>query len=545
MLNIGNLVPASYMKFGEEYPDLFKYYSAYPESTTQSSAANKRRPHLFTSFSGASWGDETSGNVNFYFEGSNSLLKSFSHKSLSDSYSSYPATATSPIILSVQGWAAGTAIPRSTANQISRYVTKSHSVAHPNRYFCVKVGGAYAYNENPLNTPNWTVTDFGTGYSVKDDSNANFGAFKICAMDKEADHEMMVLFINNTTDLYHRICLVNTDNLTVLKDFTSTVLSESPYASSTYKNLSVDYLPGIGYLFVYRYANTNGFRSIMLYTYNQATGERLSYNDYYVSSVGSITNSNNTPVALGMRGQYCPWTKEYFLAPNIYQVFWTKDGINWTGSTTTGKAATGKCQKLFVNNSQIVMAVDALNWVFSQDKGQTWETLSKGTSTSSTQGIFYPDRSNDTITLPFKCKNNIGINKDNVTLGYWLNTTDGSPTASAANFYTNDYITVDPNTSYVFYGINDQSKTMTRNARFTWYNSSKTWIKTDEGTSFISGNYQPCIRTSPSNAAYVRMSCRPLPSGTVTQAAVDSYKWYFAKESDFEVVTKYGDLSGN
>ena len=548
--------PATFLKQFEEYPDLFKFYSAYPESTTESSAANKRRPHLFTGFSGASWGDETEGNFqfynmnyggNFYFNSYNSHLEAWSHRSLSTSYNSYPASAKSPILPGKNKWTAGTGIPRNTSNQISRYVERSHSISKPNRYFCIKVGGGVVYNDSPWSTPGWTTTNFGTGFQCYDDSSTG-GGFRQLKINPEQDHEMIVIMHSDTTNKYIRICLVNTDNLTLIKDYTSTICGSTTWSPSTYKSMSVEYLPNIGYIFIYSYGSAGGFRVRILRTHDLSTGELLSDTDYYYNNdlVSSITDTNSTMLYLGSRAQYCYWTKELFFAPNAYIIYWTKDGLNWSVSQTTGKTSSTKCNKLFVNGTNIVMATDALNWVFSQDKGESWETLSKGTNTSSTQGIFYADRSNDGIVIPFKCNNNIGINENNVILGYWLNTTDGSPTVSAANFYTNDYISVDPDTSYVFYGVNKQNKnTLTRNARITWYTSNKTWIQTDEGTSFISGNYQPCIRTSPSNAAYARISCRPLPSGTVTQASVDSYKWYFAKESDFQIMNNYGDLYGN
>ena len=112
------------------------------------------------------------------------------------------------------------------------------------------------------------------------------------------------------------------------------------------------------------------------------------------------------------------------------------------------------------------------------------------------------------------------------------------------NFYTNDYIPIDPNTSYVFFGRSSDGLQAYSN-RITFYDSNKNWISTVEGNNGTWYNGWPAIVTSPSNAAYARTSCRPLQSGNVTQAMVDSYDWYFAKEDDFQVMTEYGDISCN
>lgn len=551
-LSYGLTNPAAFKKeSAEEYPDLFKFYSAYPESTTQSSAANKRRPHLWTGFS-IVFGDEvTSSSVKFYsanyggnlyWNNNKSHLEAWSHKSLSSSYGSYPFSFLTPIKPGqITDGSYGTMIPYSTTNQLSRYLERSQSTANPNRYFCVKVGGGIAYNNNPWSTPNWTTTDFGTGFECYDNADTG-GGFRVLKINPEKDHEMIAVMHSDTTNKYIRICLVNTDSLSLIKDYTSTICGSTTWSPSTYKSMSVEYLPNIGYVFIYSYGSAGGFRVRILRTHDLSTGELLSDTDYYYNNdlVSSITDTNATMLYLGSRAQYCPWTKELFFAPNASCIYWTKDGINWNTGTSTGKAKTDKCNKLLTDGHTIDISFGNLQWIASHNKGQSWESLSK-----TGQGVFYPDRSNDSLVLPFKCNNNIGINSSNITLGYWLNDTNGNPTASANNFYTNDYIPVDPNTSYVFYGISNEYKRITRNARITWYDSNKTWISTQEGTTWISGNYQPCIRTSPSNAAFARISCRPLPSGIPTQEDIDDHKWYFAKESDFRVMTDYGDLYGN
>lgn len=560
MLKVGNLTPANYMKFGgEEYPDLFKLYNAYYITTTATTASAIRRPHLFGSLNlGANWVDEcpsTSGPSNFYnvnyggnlyWNSRKEHLEAWGHKSINSSYGAYSGSVASPIITN-KTWSFSSVIPYNTANQISRYLERSHSTEKPNRYFCVKTGGGYAYNDDPWYTKNWTTTNFGTGFQVVDGSSGG-GGFKMYKLDPENDHYGLFMMNSDSTNKYIRTCLIDTDNLTLLHDYTTTIWGTTTRSPSDYQYYSVEYLPKVGYLIVYKYRSNVGFQVRILRTYDETTGEKLSYDQYVLDSHGliSVGTSNNNMLYLGARMQYCPWSKEMYFAPNAYQVFWTKDGINWNSSTATGKSASTKCQKLFVDGQNIVVAVDELNFVYSRDKGQTWASKSYGSSISSNQGIFFTERSNDCIVLPYKCVNNIGINKNNVTIGYWLNDTNGNPTASVPNFYTNDYIPIDPSTSYVFFGRRSDGLQAYSN-RITFYDSNKNWISTVEGNN---GNWYdgwPAIATSPSNAAYARISCRLYFAGGVypTQEQINATKFYFAKESDFKIMTNYGDLYGN
>ena len=550
--------PAAFKGQFEIYPDLFKFYSAYPESTTQTSAANKRRPHLYVTLNGGiNWVDETSGSKNFYnanyggnlyFNATKYHLEAWAHKSLNSSYKSYAAacgqTATqTDLLLSRQVWTFNSGIPYSTSNQYWLYLNRNQgSTNKPGRYFGTKVGGGYVYNDDPWSTAEWT--SFGT-QPVYDNTTVGSG-FRLLKLDPE-DHYGMLIFHTDSTNYYLRSYLYDTDTATHACDYTTTVWGDTTHKATTYKCLSVEYLPKIGYIFIYSYSSENGFRVKVLYTYNQSTGEKLPYDQYYLSELTSITEANGTIVSQGSCAQWCGTDKTFYFAPNASKVYWTKDGLNWNSSNTTRKTSSTKCVKLFVDGQNMVIAVDALNFVYSRDKGQTWTDKSFGSSTSSTQGVFYADnRTNDGIVLPFKCINNVGINSNNVTIGYWLNNTDGSPTASAPNFYTNDYISIDPDTRYVFYGRRDDG-IQTYSNRITFYDSSKNWISTVEGNSGTWYDGWPALTVSPSNAAYARISCRLYSTGGVfpTQEQINATKFYFAKESDFKVMTEYGDIVCN
>lgn len=120
-------------------------------------------------------------------------------------------------------------------------------------------------------------------------------------------------------------------------------------------------------------------------------------------------------------------------------------------------------------------------------------------------------------------KNKANYIASNVTLGYWIRNSDGQPEASSANFYTNSYIPVKPDTSYVCYGRKKSDGILSNYNRIAWYDSSKTWIRNSTYTQGTIG-----IDTSPSNAAYARFHCNPT-GDTVTQTIVDSFDWTFGE----------------
>ena len=560
-LSYGLTNPAAFMKGegSEITPDLFKFYTVVPTRSTESTAANKRRPVLYTSLNGGVrwiYESQSSGlraanySGNFYFDALNTdadhgVLMALAHKSASSSYGAYKARAglTYRIRLAIQGWETSSVVAYSTTNQPSREICKNlNSTSYENRYFCIRDGGGYIYNDSSWSTANWTATNFGTGYTLTDG-----GGFKHICVNPEDTHAALVYLNTNDSNKYYRLCYCNLDNLSSVVDYTTEALGSTTHTNTDYKYLSVDYLPGVGFLFFYSYSNENGFKVRILRTYDETTGEKLAYNQFVADShtVISVGGANNQVVQYGSHGWYCPWTKEYYFAPNAYQVFWTKDGLNWNSTAATGASASTACMKFITDGQSMVVATSGSNYYYSRNKGQGWTT----DVTLSPDG-FNTARSTDTIVLPFKCVNNVSIDTTDITLGYSLNISTGAATSDSSCFYTDSYISVDPNTSYVFYGScktphgNIAEKQKAFYNRILYYDSNHNFISGKEGADYTHSANQrevPCIFTSPSNAAYARISCN-LDNTTATQELVDSYKWYFAKEDDFVAMTNYGDI---
>lgn len=562
-LTYGLTNPAAMMgSEAEVTPDLFKFYTVVPTRSTESTAANKRRPVLYTSLNGGvrwCYESQTSSSTthglydanysgNFYFDAGNTdadhgVLMALAHKSASSNYGAYKARAglTYPIRIANQSWEWSSVVAYNTSNQPSREICKNLNASNTSRYFCIKDGGGYAYNNYAWSTANWTTTNFNSGFTINDD-----GGFRHICVNPEDNHAALIYFNTNDSNKYIRTTYCNTDDLTSAVDYTTTIFGGTNKKQNEFKYVSIGYLPGVGFLIFYAYANNNSFCVRILRTYDPVTGEKLAYNQFVqTDAVQNIGTSNNKMLANGAHSWYCPWTKEYYFLPNAYQVFWTKDGLNWNSSSPTGASSSTTCVKFMTDGQSMVVATSGSAYYYSRDKGRGWTS----DVTLSPNG-FNTAQSTDSIVLPFKCTNNIGIDTSNITLGYSLNISTGAAVSDTPCFYTNEYIPVDPNTSYVFYGacitphssIAEKQKTFYN--RILYYDSSHNFISGKEGADYTHTANQrevPCIFTSPSNAAYARISCM-VDNITVTQESTGYYKWYFAKESDFVAMTNYGDI---
>ena len=548
--------PAAFINNVETYPDLFKFYTAMPTRSTESTAANQRRPVLFTSLSdGVRWNFESQTSTstthgfydanysgNFYFNAKDVELRALAHKSVSSSYGAYKARAKEGvdyrITVSNQSFAWSSAVAYNTANQPNREICKCPST---DRYFCIKEGGGYAYNDGSWGTANWTTTSFNTSSTTLNDD----GGFKHICVDPQADHDALVFFTTNDSNKYIRLYLCNLNDLNSPVDYTSIAVGTTSRKQTVYQYLSIDYLPNVGYLIFYNYPqNTNdGFKVRILRTYDEITGERLPFNQYVMDSHDVITvgGSSTKIVQYGSHGWYCPWTKEYFFVPNASQVFWTKDGINWNSSQTTPYSSSTACVKFLTDGNSMVLATSGSAFCYSKNKGTSWWN----DVTLSPNG-FNTNRSNDSIILPFKCTNNIGVNLSTIELGKY---TDSSGNVLSDNTcFLSDYIPVDSDTMYIFYGADKTTKQKSRYNRIDFYDSNYNWLSHGEGyiVTRPSGQKEvPCLLKSPSNAAYARVNCNLNGSVEVTRELINSYKWYFAKESDFNVMTEYGDIVCN
>lgn len=548
--------PCSFLKKDVEVnPDLFKFYTVVPTRSTESSAANKRRPVLYTSLNGGiGWKYESQSSGlyhanyggNFYWNADKYHLEAWSHKSSSSSYSAYAASAgnteeESGILLGLQNWSTNSGIPYNTTNQLNRELCKNGGITYPNRYFCIKDGGGYAYNDSPWSTANWTAFTFSgiSNVTLSDD-----GGFCHICKNPESDSDALVFYTTNNSNKYLRFYLCNLNDLASAKDYTSIICNGSTtWKQSNYKYVSIGYLPKVGYLIFYNYSSgSKGVEVIILRTYDKNTGEKLPYDQYVAENpVGVYGTTQASVVQYGMHGWYCPWTEEYFLVPNASIVLWTKDGENWNSSSTTLSSSSTACQKFLTDGTNMIIATSGSAYYYSRNKGTNWNS---GTTLS--PNGFNTNRSTDTIVLPFKCINNIGIDTSQVVLGEFYGG-NGNIGQLATNFRLNAYIPVDPDTSYVFCGINTDG--ITHSNRISFYDSNQTFISRIDSNSQVGvgvNNFSPVVATSPSNAAYARICCRiSSSSGAVTQEMVDSCKWYFAKESDFKVMTEYGDIVCN
>lgn len=556
MFSYGTLTPATYQSYGtqptSDYPDLFKFYTVMPTRSTESQAMNIRRPVLYTSLNdGQKWTYESQSNGfywanycgNFYFDataGTNGCLTALAHKSASSNYSAYKARIglDQDIILGTNNWSTSSAVAYNTANVPNREICKNRGTTNPHRYFCIKDGGGWVYNDSAWTTANWTFTRFGLSsspnYGPGDD-----GGFKHICVNPERGNEALVIFQrSDNTVIYPILC--NLDSISIIINYATELFGTAEPSRNTFKYISVDYFPGIGYIFFYWYSGNNSATIRVLRTHDSITHELLPQTQYVqTDTVINIGDSNTKPVQYGTHGWYCPWTKEYFFCPNAKQVWYSSDAVNWTKVTTdTSASATAACQKFLTDGKSMVIATSGSAYYYSRDKGTTW-TAGGALSPNG----FNTARSTDTIVLPFKCARNIYPSHANIVVGYWIDSS-GTIQAHNQNFYLDDYISVDPSTSYVFYGRNKTSKTKSFQNRIAWYDSSYNFISQSQmPTGFI--DYGPVLATSPSNAAYARISCNIDNSTVVTEALVDSYNWYFAKESDFNVMTDYGDIVVN
>lgn len=549
MFKVGNLTPATCQSFGSSpavvYPDLYKFYFTYPTSSNQSSAGNQRRPHLWTSLNGGrTLTDETTGNQGFYwanyggnlyFNSDKYHLEAWGHKSISSSYGSYSASCGNTetktgIKLGYHGWSTSSVIPYNTGNLPEKLINLSNT---NNRYF--SVSSSFLYNTSPWSTKNWTITKFGESTSSLYTCASSY-SFKCFAFNSEKKNEALIIF-SYTSYNYIKICLVDLANLTTLRDFTSDISSATLNITTTGQYMSVDFIPGIGYILMYQNSSqtSQGFQTKLIYTHNPTTGADYNYSQYSVQSARTVGSSSNRFYSVnGAHSWYCPWSKEFYIVPNASQVFWTKDGINWNASGTTGKS--GACTKFLTDgNTYMILAYSANQYKWSKDKGQTWATGS-----SLTPNAFYATQSNDSIILPFKCVNNLITSNVTYVPGYRFNTSTGEPQANSWNFYIDDYFPVTAGTSYVTYGKNKSTGVNSYWNRIDWYDSNKTWISEQEGVT----QETPAVFTAPSNAAYARV-CFNIFGAALTQSDINNYNWYFAKEDDFQVMTEYGDISCN
>lgn len=270
--------------------------------------------------------------------------------------------------------------------------------------------------------------------------------------------------------------------------------------------------------FVVWYGQTSS--STKVYTkFISLTGTVSSAHDWGTKENADISADN-----------YCS-DRVYFVKGK--KVYYTTDGTNW--NTCSGQLPANIDSNVgaavFNTKGIITVSIDSGNkFAVSVDGGATWSTGSDSglsTITYGTSPMNQTVRDYGATIIPYYCTNNIYPNNPTFTTGYWIDNS-GNITAHASNFYLDDYIPIDPDTSYMFIGKNKTSGAMSFYNRISYYDANRDWISTTGSSG--KGNF--ITVTSPSNAAYARISCNPTGS-TVNQSTVEAYDWFFFKESDF------------
>lgn len=121
-----------------------------------------------------------------------------------------------------------------------------------------------------------------------------------------------------------------------------------------------------------------------------------------------------------------------------------------------------------------------------------------------------------------------------ITLGWYIASNNGVVTESQTNFMLSQFIPIEGDKKYVFYGRHKTSNRISSYNRIAWYSASKTFMTT--------ANYPKDgigTGTAPLNARYARLSCNlsgeSAATGTpVTYEQIADYNWTFA-QADAEI----------
>lgn len=149
-------------------------------------------------------------------------------------------------------------------------------------------------------------------------------------------------------------------------------------------------------------------------------------------------------------------------------------------------------------------------------------------------GRYVPAVASDTTAYPMVLKN-LFDGKTNIVLGKLIAIATGNITTDAQNFYCEDYFEVKPNTSYVFWGEKKSDEAFSTFNRIHFYDENKSFISSSNG-----GRAEKCAGVSPSNAKYARVSCNVLATGTLDQATVALFNWYFGEGTATTEYIPYG-----
>lgn len=266
-----------------------------------------------------------------------------------------------------------------------------------------------------------------------------------------------------------------------------------------------------------------------------STGTYIELNTWYVITASrTIHNINGTDYGSAFQ-------EETITTPQNIKLF----GFDSGGTMGCGIGRCAYCKiwdgdqivRYFVpakNSNGVVGMLDLVNNVFYQNAG----------TGNFTYGTEYKPTPDNPITLycnngEIKSTGNIlDSNASNISVGYYINRTTGEVTQSDANFIFSQYIPIQPSTSYVAYGRRRGDNLLSQYNRIAWYDANQDFISTANYTQNTIGK-----GTSPSNAAYMRLSVNPIENtDPITIDTVLDFDWYIGKGTAEVPITPYSTI---
>ena len=266
-----------------------------------------------------------------------------------------------------------------------------------------------------------------------------------------------------------------------------------------------------------------------------STGTDLELDTWYVITASrTIHNINGTDYG-------SPFSEETITTPQNIKLF----GFDNAGTMACGIGRCAYCKiwdgdqivRYFVpakNSNGVVGMLDLVNMQFYQNAGT-------GDFAYGTEYVPTPDN-----PVALYCNNGeikptgniLDSNTSNISVGYYINRTTGEVTQSDANFMFSQYIPIQPSTSYVAYGRRRGDNLLSQYNRITWYDANQNFISTANYTQNTIGK-----GTSPSNAAYMRLSVNPIGNtDPITIDTVLGFDWYIGKGNTEVPITPYSTI---
>lgn len=386
MFSYGTLTPATFQTVGSTPTPttVYKMYACYRNSTTSSS--------LYTSIDGGlTWQNDTGSSgtsTDFaYLGGTDIFLYRDDVNKLYMLGKGDGTNYTGNCTPSVQreSWAR----TRKTYNSSVAGFTVFYNGSQYWGQDEANVYDSSSYSSTPFSGNGRWYTDNYFGLSIYYAYGENDGCFRDICLNKDDKRYALKKFgyrYYSSYPIQIRIYLCQLLNHTTTKDYTSALLGTTSATTSTHKQLSFEYLPGVGFLSFYN--NSSQLKSRTLFTSGYTPTTYVGGSEVVLGGSDYLIKSN------GGRSFYCPWTQELFIVPNANIVLWTSDGVNWNSSNTTGAGSGTGCCQFLTDGTNMVIATNATTYYHSQDKGQTWTQRTLANNT------FNTGRYDSTIVVP-------------------------------------------------------------------------------------------------------------------------------------------------